>query len=149
MKARIGALLLVGALAGIVVFATTASSSVPGPLFASLSGHNEIPDADPDGIGGFTALIDGDQFCYGLTVTNLDTPTGAHVHEGNAGENGPIVISLTAPATGDPGTSSACVTADTSLLNDILQHPSQYYVNVHTTEFTGGAIRDQLGRLPH
>jgi hypothetical protein len=95
---------VVGALAGVVVFAATASSSVPGPLFASLSGHSEIPDADPDGMGSFTAIIDGDQFCYGLTATNIDTPTASHVHEGNAGENGPIVITLTRrrPATPAP-----------------------------------------------
>lgn len=124
------------------------SGSTRGPLFASPIGRAEIPDADPDGTGGFTAIIDGDQFCYGLTVTNLDQPVGAHIHRGNAGENGPVVIPLTPPSNGDPGVSSACVTANTALLAEILQKPSQFYVNVHTEAFPGGAIRDQLSRTP-
>jgi CHRD domain len=119
-----------------------------GPLFASLRGQDEIPNGDPDGRGGFTAIIDGSQFCYGLTVTNLGQLTGAHVHRGNAGENGPIVIPLALPSGGDPGTSSECVTANTALLQEILRRPSQFYVNVHTTAFPGGAIRDQLSRHP-
>ncbi|HEX2089922.1 MAG TPA: CHRD domain-containing protein [Actinomycetota bacterium] len=119
------------------------------PLFASLRGQNEIPDADPDGRGGFTAIVDGNQFCYGLTVTNIDQPiVGAHIHRGNAGENGPVVIPLTPPSTSDPGASSACTTADPGLLQEILQRPSQFYVNVHTGTFPGGAIRDQLRRHP-
>ncbi len=145
MRLRAGVLLLVAALVGGVLSASTVfSASSQGPLFASLKGHNEIPDADPDGIGSFSAVIDGDQFCYGLTISNLEAPTAAHVHVANAGRNGPIVIPLTIPASGDPGASSECVTADTALLADILQRPSQYYVNVHTPTFPGGAIRDQL-----
>jgi hypothetical protein len=148
MKARL-IVVSVAAIAATTLFVSLmASADVPGPLFASPQGQNEIPDADPDGRGGFTAIIDGDQFCFGLTVTNLDQPTGAHIHKANAGANGDIVIPLTAPATGDPGTSSGCVSADPALLQDILNRPGQYYVNVHTVVFPGGGIRDQLVRQP-
>ncbi|HEX2267324.1 MAG TPA: CHRD domain-containing protein [Actinomycetota bacterium] len=119
------------------------------PLFASPRGQNEIPDADPDGRGGFTAIVDGNQFCYGLTATNIDPPFAAHIHRGNAGENGPVVITLSPPAPGDPGASSDCVTPDNpAILDEILRRPAQFYVNVHTPAFPGGAIRDQLRRHP-
>lgn len=149
MKLRLAGTILAAGLIGALVGGIAFSAAPPGPLFATPLGQNENPDGDSDGRGGFTAIVDGDQLCYGLSVTNLDQPNGAHIHKGNAGENGPIVIGLLPPSTGDPGTSSACVTADPALLEDILRHPGLYYVNVHTSTFPGGAIRDQLVRQPH
>ena len=121
-------------------------------LFAVLSGRNEIgPDGrrgagDPDGRGSFTAIVDGNELCFGITVTNLDTPAAAHIHVGRRFQNGPIVVPLTAPASGDPGASSGCVTVDPALARKIFKHPRQYYANVHTAAFPGGAVRGQLHR---
>ncbi len=122
-------------------------------LFARLNGRNEIgPDGrrgagDPDGRGGFTALVANDQLCFGLTVDNLDAPVAAHIHRGKPRENGPIVVSLTAPSSGDPGASSGCVPPDggnTAVLQEILKHSNRFYVNVHTGAFPNGAVRGQL-----
>jgi hypothetical protein len=120
-------------------------------LFAQLRGTKEISPSgkrragDLDGRGSFAALIHKDQkFCFGITVTGIGTPIAAHIHKGKRGKNGPIVIPLTAPSTGDPGASSGCVDADASLLADIRKHPRRYYANVHTTDFPGGAVRGQL-----
>jgi hypothetical protein len=147
-RAAIIPLSIAAGLTGTVLFAISAFSATPGPLFASPVGQNEIPDADPDGSGGFNATIDGSQFCFGITVKNIDQPVAAHIHRGNARTNGPVVITLTHPATGDPGASSGCTNASTELLQEIQQNPSQFYVNVHTTTFPNGAIRDQLVRHP-
>jgi hypothetical protein len=122
-------------------------------LFARLNGRNEIgPDGrkgagDPDGRGGFTALVANDEVCFGLTVDNLDAPVAAHIHRGKPKQNGPIVVTLTAPSPGDPGTSSACVPpdgGDTAVLQEILAHSNRFYVNVHTGAFPNGAARGQL-----
>ena len=121
-------------------------------LFAVLSGRNEIgPNGrrgagDPDGRGSFTAIVDGTKLCFGITVTNLDTPGAAHIHVGRRSQNGDIVVPLTAPATGDPGAASGCVTVDPALARKIFKHPRQYYANVHTTAFPAGAVRGQLRR---
>jgi hypothetical protein len=40
---------------------------------------------------------------------------------------------------------NGCVTATRRVLVDILLHPEQYYVNVHTVEFSGGAVQGDLG----
>jgi len=122
-------------------------------LFARLNGRNEIgPDGrrgagDPDGRGGFTALVADDEVCFGLTVDNLDAPAAAHIHRGKRKENGPIVVTLATPASGDPGTSSDCVPpdgGDTAVLQEILKHSNRFYVNVHTGPFPNGAVRGQL-----
>jgi CHRD domain len=119
-------------------------------LFAVLTGRKEV-DAngnrrvgDPDGRGSFTAIVDGNQLCFGITVKNLDQPVAAHIHKGRPNQAGPIVVPLTQPATGDPGASSGCVTVDPALAAAILKNPHKYYANVHTTAFPGGAVRGQL-----
>ena len=122
-------------------------------LFAKLNGRNEIgPEGhrgagDPDGRGGFTALVADDEVCFGLTVDNIDTPAAAHIHRGQRGENGPVVVTLTVPSGGDPGATGGCVPPDggnTAVLEEILKHPNRFYVNVHTAAFPSGAVRGQL-----
>ena len=126
------------------------------PAFAQLStvllGGNEV-DAngvanagDPDGIGTAAVLIrDTDpSLCYAILVTGIDTPTAAHIHEGAAGVNGPVVVPFEPPATGDPGEMGECITADAAVLARIRQNPAGFYVNVHNAAYPGGAIRGQL-----
>lgn len=113
-------------------------------LFAVLSGANEVPAADPDGIGLALVRIDRDyrRLCYVLTVENIATPTAAHIHQAPAGSNGPVVVDLGVPPL---GLSSRCVRVSYSLGKAIARHPHRYYVNVHTADYPDGAIRGQLG----
>jgi hypothetical protein len=122
-------------------------------LFAVLTGRNEVDvngrrgAGDPDGRGSFTAIVDGTQLCFGITVKNLDAPVAAHIHRGRSNQNGPIVVPLTPhPSGGDPGASSGCVTVDAALSRAILKNPHKFYANVHTAAFGGGAVRGQLFR---
>jgi CHRD domain len=121
-------------------------------LFAVLTGRKEV-DADGrrgagdlNGRGSFTAIVDGNQLCFGITVKNLGAaPIAAHIHgPARPNQNAGIVVALTAPASGDPGASSGCVTADSAVARAILKNPHRYYANVHTTQFPGGAVRGQL-----
>jgi CHRD domain len=124
------------------------------PLFAVLLGGNEVSDegdasvGDPDGRGSATVLINQGQgsLCFGITVSGLSTPPqAAHIHRAVAGVNGDIVVGLTAPTTGNPGSASGCITGVApALLKAIKLTPSAFYVNVHTTDFPAGAVRGQL-----
>ena len=131
----------------------SASSQRGAALFAVLNGRNEVSAngrrgaGDPDGRGTFSAIIDGTQLCFGITVTNIDQPTASHIHKARPNQSGPIVVPLTQPSAGDPGASSGCVTVDAGLAAAILKNPSKYYANVHTTAFPAGAVRGQLFRL--
>jgi hypothetical protein len=65
----------------------------------------------------------------------------AHIHKAIEGVDGPVVVSLTAPAN---GMSKGCAAVKPDLMSAILANPSQYYVNVHTAAFPRGAMRGQL-----
>jgi len=146
---------LVGALSVVLVTAAIGAKKSPPPkkgktFFAVLLGKKEVDSTgkkragDPDGRGGATVVIDGNQFCFGIVVKNLDQPVAAHVHKGRPSVAGGIVIPLDPPSSGDPGDSSNCVTVDPTLLAAIKRNPHKYYFNVHTGPFPDGAIRGQL-----
>jgi hypothetical protein len=118
------------------------------PFKIEMTGANEAPGpGDPDGSGTAKLWLNPGlgQVCFELSVSNIALPaTGAHIHEAPAGEPGSVVVPLTAPDAS--GTSSGCVSADRDLILDILMHPEEYYVNVHSTEYRAGAVRGQLSR---
>jgi CHRD domain-containing protein len=104
---------------------------------------NLTPDQElkpgPAGARG-RAVLDVDsrqhRVCYRLDYQGIK-PTGAHIHHGRAGENGPVAVALDQ---GDRG----CVGASRGLLREIQASPHDFYVNLHTTEHPDGAIRGQL-----
>ena len=114
-------------------------------LRVTLTGEAETPSGDPVGIGeAVVRLRSGQgQLCYTLEARNLGgAAAGAHIHRGGAGEAGPIVIPLRTP--GAYGESRGCVGISRALSSQILANRQLYYVNVHTAEFPGGAVRGQL-----
>lgn len=130
-------------------------------LEADLNGRNEVATGatnnrnvgDPNGKGEVYVFgIDGDPttLCYVLVVDKIETAMAAHIHEGPEGANGPVVANLAAP--GD-GNAADCLTEGetgkfpgnpSGIVQDILNNPGNYYVNVHNETYPGGAIRGQL-----
>ncbi len=128
-------------------------------LEATLRGRNEVAApgsnsrraGDPNGRGeAYVFGIDGEPttLCYVLTVERIEPATAAHIHEGRPGENGPVVANLAAPADGN---AADCLSEDEpgkfvgdQTVQEILNNPENYYVNVHNAEYPGGAIRGQL-----
>jgi uncharacterized protein (TIGR03437 family) len=79
--------------------------------------------------------------------------TGLHIHDGVATENGAVRINTglgTPPlrtATGFGNIDITVVTADAAALatvTSLVVNPENHYINLHTTEFRGGAVRAQL-----
>lgn len=105
-------------------------------------------EGDPDGAG--TALITlnhGEaEVCWDVSVSNLTLPaTASHIHAALPGIRGPIVVPLSAPNAS--GLAVGCTSGvDRDLIQEILENPESYYVNVHTTDFPPGAVRGQLPR---
>lgn len=72
----------------------------------------------------------------------MSVATGLHIHRGEAGVNGPIVVPL------DPtqlnGDERVCTTAAPELVREIKNNPAGFYLNVHTATYPNGAVRGQL-----
>jgi hypothetical protein len=153
---------------------TTAGAVNAGEIKAKLSGYEEAPlTISSDGSGEFKAKISNDKTAIDYTLTYQDLSsnvTQAHIHFGRTAIAGQIVLflctNLTPPA-GVPtpqfcpnsGTITGTLTAA-----DVIPRPTQgidagaagfaemldairegaAYVNVHTTNFPSGEIRDQL-----
>jgi len=121
------------------------------PLYATMTGANEVPGpGDPDGAGSALLTLNQGQgeICFQIQVTNLTLPaTGAHIHTGTAGVPGGVLVPLTPPDA--TGMSTGCATGlSKSLIKAIRQNPGDYYVNVHTTDYPAGAVRGQLSKQP-
>ena len=107
----------------------------------TLGGGNEVPPATTSASGSGTVTVRDDRSVSAkITVMGM-TATAAHIHEGAAGANGPVIVPLT--KMGD----DTFVAPEGAKLTD-----SQYasfkagnlYVNVHSAKNPGGEIRAQL-----
>jgi len=124
-------------------------------LAAGLTGRNEIPVAggptvdDPDGRATAVVRIKGDQLSYAVRWQNITAPKAFHIHQGAAGTNGGVKIDLLGsdlPAGVQAVTGTVKVT-DQALLDSIRTNPAGFYLNLHTAEFPGGAVRGQTHAL--
>lgn len=135
-------------------------------FYANLNGSQEVEvaaaslsqpivDTPANGAGDFT--LDGTTLTYRVEVTGIpgtlvavgDPPSAAHIHQGAAGTNGGIVISLEPTNSLPPGPPfiwQGQAELDQTLL-DALIH-AELYVNVHTVENMGGEVRGQIVAAP-
>ncbi|MDQ4134050.1 MAG: CHRD domain-containing protein [Actinomycetota bacterium] len=117
-------------------------------LSASLTGRAEVPGpGDPDGTGTATVNLNVSEgeVCYEVAVQNLDQPTAMHIHEGEEGKSGDVVVTLTTPTATDT-TTSGCTNEDLPLIARLAAQPDNFYVNVHTGTYPQGAVRGQLSQ---
>jgi hypothetical protein len=124
------------ALAGPVLAAETV-------LTATLAGGT---DGDPDGSGSATITIDptAGTACWELSAEGINPVTQSHIHVGAEGVSGDVVVPL--DVDGFEGSSEGCgePMEDAAVLQAIVDNPAGYYVNLHTDDYQGGAIRGQL-----
>jgi hypothetical protein len=117
------------------------SSAMGGGQPVTLSGSSEVPPVTTTASGSGTVNIKPDRtVSASITVTGM-TPTAAHIHEGAAGANGPVIVPFT--KTGD-NTFAAAPGATLTESQYASYKAGNLYVNVHSAKNPGGEIRAQL-----
>jgi hypothetical protein len=114
-------------------------------LTASLTGAATPAAGDDNAAGLFEALVnpETERICYTLAAGNIDKATVAQIHLGAAGETGDPVLTLDTPD-GDDDDSEDCQDIDAGLAQAMIANPQNYYVDIRTGAFPGGAVRGQL-----
>jgi hypothetical protein len=164
MLLMIGVSLVVGMI-GASIFVNNASSSVfaqstGGKKFtATLSGKDEVPpkNTKATGTAEFTLSSDGKTMNYKVSVKDIDKVTMAHIHQGKAGVNGPVVVVLfkaNSPTGPENGVlSQGNITSDKlegplkgKQISDLVKliEDGNAYSNVHTQQNPKGEIRGQI-----
>ena len=135
-------------LASILLAACNPGDDEGGSFTADLTGAEEVCEGDTcggDGTGTAEVDINSDrnEVCYDIRLAGVENVTAAHIHEGEEGEAGPVVIGL--EYEGDDTGGEACVDGvDEGELENVSENPSSYYVNVHSERYPDGAVRGQL-----
>jgi CHRD domain len=142
------------------IFINQVNAQQQNGYLAILNGQNEVPshsDVSATGIGGLIVNSAKSKIWYQIEAEGLERVTQAHIHSGEAGENGPIVATL---FTGNKDTVNGAL-VQASITSDKLQGPlkgesipdlvtlfdkSSAYVNIHTETFPDGEIRGQISK---
>ena len=91
-------------LAASALLAAAPAHAVINSFVAFLSGANEVAAGDPDGFGIATVIIDAstNTVSWSVLASNIETPlSGAHIHNGPAGVNGPVIVNFSGALSGN------------------------------------------------
>ncbi|WP_207491609.1 CHRD domain-containing protein [Aridibaculum aurantiacum] len=112
-----------------------------------LSSSQEVPANPSAATGTVTAIVDritGQVYVTGTYSGLTSNITGSHIHRGVTGANGPVILTLINTG-GTSGTISGSGVFTQALVDSMINGFT--YANVHSTTYTGGEIRAQLGNL--
>jgi len=143
-------------------------------VMGQMNTKNEVPPVPLTASGIATVVVlrgrntDGSvgaaEAIFNLDYTGFDPGTvftGFHIHNGAAGVNGSVIIntgigpgaaSVPADATGAGNLTytvamsplDATFATEVGTVNSLFATPGNQYINIHTTTFGGGVMRDQL-----
>jgi hypothetical protein len=130
------------ALASCATYESHMPSWMPGSNAKSLklTGAEEVPPVSTSATGSGSIRVAEDGSVSGSVTTTGVAGTMAHIHQGAAGANGPVIVPLT--KNGDTYSVPAGAKLNSAQMDALKS--GNLYVNVHSAEHKGGEIRAQL-----
>lgn len=126
-------------------------------ISSQADGRQEVQAADgkkrgdADGKATWWLRPSGASIAYTATWSGVTAPTNGHIHKGVQGKNGDVVADLFFEAKGlQPNLTGIAGEAKVArkIVKRIAANPGNYYSNLHTVDFNGGAVRGQLSGKP-
>jgi hypothetical protein len=138
-----------------VLLLPSSAWAVSATFNVTLTGAKEIPlgSGDPDGSAIGTLHLDTGttgntaSATINLALSGLTTPLQAyHIHTGFSNQAGGVFIDFGNPETLRSGNTLSGTVSNLSSANmtTVLANPAAFYFNIHTPDFPGGAVRDQV-----
>ena len=115
-------------------------SALGADVKVALSGANEVPAVKTSASGSGTITIADDGAVSGSVSATGVAGTAAHIHEGAAGANGPVIV----PLTKDGDTYKVPAGAKLTSAQMASFKAGNLYVNVHSAANPNGEVRAQL-----
>ena len=108
----------------------------------TLTGAQEVPPVNTTATASAVVLIAPDKTVSGAITTSGIAATAAHIHEGAAGANGPVIVPMVKD--GDNRFVFPAGSKVTDAQYDAYK-AGKLYVNVHSAANPGGELRAQIG----
>lgn len=152
-------------LAGILSVTVATNGGLAIPAFANedywtdLSGDEEVPSVDTDAEGEAKLEVDDDneqEVRFHVEAEGLENIVGGHLHYGEEGENGPVVVTLFGEesANNNDEFEASGTIEDNNLegplenedISDLVKliEDGEIYANIHTEENPDGELRGQF-----
>ena len=106
-----------------------------------LSGSQEVPPVNASGTGTATITVAADKSVTAKITTQGVNGVAAHIHEGAAGANGPVIVPLDKTADNEWSSKPGAKLTDAQYE---AYKAVRLYFNVHTPQNKGGEIRGQI-----
>ena len=144
-------LILVAALAVLAVSTPAGATDEPTPkctAYTVLKAGNEVPPSASKAFGAAAVHIDGTTLSFAVTIVNPGREVffAGHIHDGDVGVNGPVVVTLFNGPDTDRKliVQAARMEIDATTAANICADVDGFYINYHTRAIPSGAIRGQL-----
>jgi len=107
----------------------------------SLSGAQEVPAVSTGASGNGSITVGDDGSVRGSINVSGMNAVAAHIHQGAAGANGPVIVPFSKNPDGSWSPAPGAKLSDAQLA---AYKAGNTYVNVHSPQHKGGEIRGQL-----